>query len=123
MWRKRDKDKMGLRTTHRQLEEFADKNKNSNPNIDDNISKIFVELTKLNTKINDLTNTKQNVIIQNNQPQPESIDKRKDSAPVFIPSVSTEGMSVNAEKIQKRQRKVNLLDSVDGLLDISDGTE
>jgi len=121
MWRRRDKDKMGIRTTHRELEDFVNSNKNPDNSISDQLKIIMDELSKINNSLDEIK--RQRIVSYQNQPSDnysDNIVKQRSDTPVFIPSVSTNGLTIQAEKLEKRNRKVNLKDSVSDLLDVNE---
>jgi hypothetical protein len=114
MWRRRDKSKMGIQTTQRQIEESI--KKKSEPQLSDQLKVMSDQLLELTRSIDELKNRNYYPISSapDNNPAPDKSLPRK----MFIPSVSTDGMTVNASKPKKRSRKINLSDSVEKLIKI-----
>jgi len=118
MWRRRDKNKMGLRTQQRELLEKIEEKKQ-----EPLVQRLFKTLDK---KLDDLKKEIQGIkdrdVIVNIAPgsdlQNSKTEQKTNKGPVFIPSVDTEDLKVNAGNVSKRKRKVDVSKTVDQLKDI-----
>ena len=118
MWRHRDKDKMGLRTQQRELEEKIQKKKE-----EPLIQKLFRTLEKkiddLKRELQDIKNSKESVVVlQGTDAKNTKTEQKTNKGPVFIPSVNTNDLKVSAGKVSKRKRKVDVSGAVDQLSDM-----
>lgn len=115
MWHKRDPNKMGMRTSQRQLEETIQKKRE-----DKSVSKILLDkLTELanqvkglRKEVKDIKNREVVVTVENDTEKKKPEQKTKN---LFIPSLDTDSMKVSAGNVQKRTRKTNLTGSVEKL--------
>jgi hypothetical protein len=117
MWRSRDKSKMGIQTTHLQIEKSI-KSK-SEPSVSDQLAIVLSQLSKLTGVVDELKNKEHHPVINNYHTsggveEPPKVKSKPGR--VFIPSVSTDGMTVSASKPQKRSRKINISQNVDQLI-------
>jgi len=119
MWRQRDRNKMGLRTTQRELEEKIQKKKSDGDGglvkmLLDQMASMSKQLNKLNKNVEEIKDKNPTVItVSGNGTEVEKTNKKYEK--MFIPSVSTGGMSINAGEVTKRSRQIDLSDSVDDL--------
>ena len=128
MWRKRDKSKMGIRTTQRELEEKIQKKQN-HVNEDGLVETLFKQittmskqLTQLNKNVEELKNKEPSVITVSSDGT-ETKKAEQNNKKIFIPTVSTEGMSVSAGQVTKRSRRSDLTDSVDKLSEMENDND
>jgi len=117
MWRKRDKNKMGIETTQRKIEEGIEKKKTDESLVQKLFKKISSMSDKLDTVTVELEKIKNKEVIVSVSSDAESIksEQKTNSSRIFIPSVDTEDMKVSASQVEKRTKKLNLSSSVDEL--------
>lgn len=110
---------MGLRTTQRELEEKIQKKKSDGDGglvkmLLDQMASMSKQLNKLNKNVEEIKDKNPTVItVSGNGTEIEKTNKKYDK--MFIPSVSTDGMSISAGEVIKRSRQIDLSDSVDDL--------
>jgi len=117
MWRQRDKSKMGLKTTQRQLEEGIQQKKDN----ESLVKKLFSKLSTMSDKLDKVTTeleqikNKEVVVSVSSDGETKKSEQKTNSGNVFIPSVDTEDMSISASQVEKRKKKIDLSSSVDEL--------
>lgn len=118
MYRKRDREKMGLRSSQRELEEKIRKSDNDPELVETLLKQMTVmsdQLNKLNKNVEDLKNKEQVVVTVPTGSGTEKLKSEQINDKVFIPSVDTEGLKVSASKVETRNKKIDLSDSVEEL--------
>lgn len=115
---------MGIHTNQRLLEENIEikkenvKVKKEGDGLLSKVISLFSSLDKrlqeLSETVKELKDSKQTVVVQSSSES--TISPIKEDVPrTFIPSVDTEGMTVQASKPKSRKRTVDVLSSVDQL--------
>ena len=108
---------MGIRTLHRELENHIEDKRNSN----DLVQKLFKEISKLSNKLDSVTNeikdikNKEVIVSVSSDGIKRNTEQKNNNERMFVPSVSTDHMTINASKVEKRKRKIDLSSSVDEL--------
>jgi len=125
MWRQRDRNKMGIRTFQRELEEKIQQKKQD----ESLVQKLLNTITGLSNKVDGLKDDikqlqNKEVIVQVNSSDSIQNQKteQKTNDRMFIPSVNTDNLKVSAGQVEKRERTIDISKTLQSLKEL-DKTE